>query len=247
MDTEGKAVAKWDEELAKHAKAEAAKERPQLARISLRGGVMTYMDQKVKDNKLPVVVIATMVENAYYKGKFNPNKPEAPDCFAFSEDGEDMVPHEKSFDQQSRTCDTCPQNQWGSDANSPSGKGKACKQKRKLLVMPASALNEDVTKAELAIIDIPVMSVKNWSNYVNAVASQHERPSWGVATEISVHADPKAQFIVKFNYLFDVGTEHLQGIYDRAQQTRELLAIPYEKTAEGLSPTTEAMQTGKKY
>lgn len=242
-------VTKWDEELAKHAKVAAAIETPQTARISIRGGVMTYMDQRIADNKMAVIILATVVEHAWYSKRFDPLKPDAPDCFAFSEDGEDMAPHEKSFKKQSEACSDCALFQWGSDSNSPSGKGKACKQKRKLLVMPASVLNAagGVKSAELALLDVPVTSVKRWANYVNMVASTEQRPPWGVVSEIKVGPDPRTQLRVDFTHLFNIGDEHLADIVSRLNVAKDILFTPYEKTAEGLSPATAAMQTGRKY
>ena len=140
--SESKEIANWDEEMAKFAKASASLERPQLARISTRGGVLTYLEQKMAGNKMEVIVLSAIVEQAWYPGKFDPNNPTAPDCFAFSETGEEMTPHEKAYKPQAVTCDRCPQNEWGSDKNSPSGRGKACKRKRRILLMPGTAATD---------------------------------------------------------------------------------------------------------
>lgn len=244
----GKEVTTWSEELAKHAKAAAANERPQVSRVSLRGGVMTLMDQKIPGNAMDCIVLASMMEQAYYPNRFDPNKPDAPDCFAFSETGEDMAPHAQAFKPQHETCLGCPKNEWGSDANSPSGKGKACKQKRKLLLMPADAIKHGSIKTcELAVLDVPVTSVKNWSNYVNALAATEGRPPWAMVTNIKLESDPKTQIKVTFKAGFAIGDDHLQELMDRANTTKEILAIPYDKTEQGLSKETAAMQTGRKY
>lgn len=243
--SESKAVTNWEEELAKYAKAEGESERPQLSRISLRGGVMKYMDQVIKGS-LNVVVIANIVEHSYYKGRFDPNKPEAPDCFAFSETGEEMVPHEKSFAKQNDHCDGCPQFEWGSDTNSPSGKGKACKEKRKLLLLPATSI-EDIKSAELAIMDLPVMSVKNWSVYVAGLTAGEGIPSFAAITEIWVDPDPTAQFKVRFKFAGRVSENYLGDIMAKIAASKSSLFVPYEKTSEGLAPRTEKIQTGKKY
>jgi hypothetical protein len=245
---ESKSVVTWQEELAKHAKAAAANERPQVSRVSLRGGTMTLMDQRIPNNELMCVILASMMEHAYYPNRFDPMKPDAPDCFAFSETGIDMVPHEKAFKKQNETCLGCPQNEWGSDKNSPSGKGKACKQKRKLLLMPSSALeNGSIKTCELAVLDVPVTSVKFWSNYVNALATTEGRPAWAMVTNIKLEPDPRTQIKLSFRPAFPIGDEHLQELLDRATSSKDILEIPYEKTAEGLAPQTTAMQTGRKY
>lgn len=246
MSTE---VTKWDEELAKFAQEAASVERPTVANISLRGGVMTYMDQKIPGNKLPCIIIASVMENRYFSKKFDPNKPDAPDCFAFSDTGEDMVPHELVFDRQHETCTGCPQMEWGSAVNSPSGRGKACKETRKIAVLPSSVLKEPgkIDQAEMAMISIPVMSVKNWSNYVNNLSTTLQRPSWAVVTEVSVEPDPKSQFKVLFKYLEPIGDDFLSALSRRRIGAHAALTVPYEKTAEGLSPTTEKLVKNKKY
>jgi hypothetical protein len=246
--SEEKAVVRWDEELAKHAKAAAATERPSVSRISLKGGVMTLLDQRIPNNELTCVVLAAVMEHAYYPNRYDPNNIEAPDCFAFSETGDDMVPHEKAYKKQNETCIGCPQYEWGSDKNSPSGKGKACKQKRKLLIMPADALkNNSIKTAELAVLDIPVTSVRNWATYVNLLSATEARPSWAMVSKIKLEADPRTQIRVSFQPAFPIPEEFLGEIMARAQTSKTVLMVPYEKTEAGLSKKTEAMQSGKKY
>jgi hypothetical protein len=52
---------------------------------------------------------------------------------------------------------------------------------------------------------------------------------------------------LSFRPAFPIGDEHLQELLDRATSSKDILEIPYEKTAEGLAPQTTAMQTGRKY
>lgn len=230
---------KWDEELKKHAVAAAQTERPALASISIRGGVMTYESQRMPDNKLSAIVVAALKERRYYANRFDPNKPEAPDCFSFLDDGQEeelMEHHADSFKpQHDGPCIACPQNQWGSNPNSPSGRGKNCSLTRKLALMPQMGSGK-----EMALISIPVMSVKNWSNYVNEVAATVARPPWAVITEISVHPNPRSQFEVKFKLVGLVADDKLGMISDKLGLANEILTTPYDKqnppeTAGGIS------------
>lgn len=229
----------WEEKLKSHAVAAAQTERPALASISIRGGVMTYESQRLPDNKLNVVVVSALKERRYYMNRFDPNKPEAPDCFAFLPDAAEeelMQHHEQSFKpQHDGACVGCPQNQWGSNPNSPSGRGKNCSLTRKLALMPQMGSGK-----EMALISIPVMSVKNWSNYVNEVAATVARPPWAVITEISVHPNPRSQFEVKFKCVGLVADDKLQMIMDKLGLAQEILTTPYDKsnppeTAGGIS------------
>ena len=213
----------WEEELAKDAQKIAAAERPALGAISLRGGIMTYEKQPIPGNKLSVIIVASMMERRWYKDRFDPNKAASPHCFAFHDgtDGVPWMPHAKSALKQSEDCALCPMNSWGSDPGG--GKGKACKEVRKLCVMPQTG-----TGKEMALISIPVMSVKNWSNYVNGVASGARRPPWGVVTEISVHPNARSQFTVKFDLVELVPEDKLGFIYGKIPLATEILIEPYD-------------------
>lgn len=244
-------VTNWQEKLAADAKQIAAQERPAASRISLKGGIMTYMNQPVRGNSLEVIILGGIVEHAYYPGRYDPNKIEAPDCFAFGtgEEGEDMAPHEKSYKPQATTCAECPLFQWGSDANSPSKKGKACKERRKLVFMPADAIKEgsNIAKAELATVDTPVTSVAVWKNYVNYLSNTEARPPWAVVTKLSLVPDPRTQIKLVFEHLFNIGDSSLGALHSRIPAAVELLQVPYEKTEAGLSAKTEAQMSGRKY
>lgn len=220
-------VIRWEDKLAQEAKAVAALERPALSQISTRAGQLVYQGQPIPGNKLPCIVIASAFENRYYASKFDPNKREAPKCFALSVTSEDMVPHEVVLEKQSETCATCPMFKWGSDPNG--GKGKACKQVRRLALIPAAAAVDGTIKtAEMALISIPVTSAKNWANYVNSCAAEYARPPWAVITEISTSPDAKTQFQIKFATKTLVGDEFLSAVQSRVESAQQVLLTPYD-------------------
>lgn len=237
----------WEDELAKSAKEVAALERPALGQISLRSGVMTYQGQQVPGNKLPAVIIASVFENRYYEGRFDPTKRESPQCFSLSVDGQNMQAHEKSPKPQSTTgCANCPRFQWGSDPNG--GKGKACKSVRRLALLPANAVVEGtVASAELALLTIPVTSGKNWANYVTQVAMQNQRPPWAMLTEVSVAPNPKTQFEVKFKPMGQVKEDSLGDMRNRIEGAQQVLMTPYEPagTIDGTYPGEEPKKDRK--
>lgn len=220
---------RWDEKLAESAKEVASLERPALSQISLRAGQMTYQKQPVPGNKLLVVIVASCFENKLFKVKFDPNKYEAPSCYALSLKGENMSPHEDAKEKESETCDTCEQNKWGSAGNG--SKGKACKQVRRLALIPAAALKDgNVATAELAVMSIPVTSARNWANYVNTIAAEHQRPPWGLLTEIRTEPDAKTQFQVKFETKGLVTDDYLPQIFKRIGPAENILLTPYDES-----------------
>jgi hypothetical protein len=218
----GKEMTNWEKEMGEAAVKAAQAERPALAAISLRGGVMTYEKVAIPGNKLQCIIVASIMQRQYYDKPFDPNKPASPICFAFhdGEDGVPWVPHEKAHEKQAEACALCPMSEWGSDPKG--GKGKACKEIRKLAIIPG------VASKEMALISIPVMSVKNWSNYVNGVAAQARRPPWGVVTEISVHPDARSQFVVKFDLVDLLPESQLGSVHGKLGLALEVLNTPYD-------------------
>lgn len=236
---------KWEERLAADAKELASRERPNIAQISLRSGIMQYQGQMVPGNRLECVIVASAFQNRYYGDKpFDPNNMSNPICYALSLTGEEMSPHEDSPEKQADFCETCPQSKWGSDPR-PNSRGKACKSVRRLAIIPAAALKDgNIKKAEMAMLTIPVTSARNWANYVNQLSADYQRPPWGMLTEVSVIPDPKTQFQVRFNALGIVQSdEALAEIFNRVQASADVLLTPYDNS--GNSEVEEKKDDGK--
>lgn len=222
--------------LAAAAKDIAAKERPSVSRIGLRAGVITYGGNPVKGNALSVIVLAAGHKNAYYDKPFDPNNLQNPACFALSITGEDMQAHENvpedNVPGESRSCKDCPLHQWGSDPRG--GRGKACKETRRVVLMPADAAEsaEAAAKAELALVDIPVTSGKNYSNFVNALAASASVPPWAAITTLSTQPDAKTQFKVVFTPTSTIADPLvLEAVYNRMEEAERLLLLPYDEVS----------------
>lgn len=94
-------------------------------------------------------------DKKWYATAYNPDSAEAPDCM--SEDGIRPTPGCKL--QQSETCATCPQNQFGSgvDAQGNPGKGKDCSDRKRLAVFAAGKAFR---------LDIMPSALKGWGEYI---------------------------------------------------------------------------------
>lgn len=240
----------FEEEMAKEAEDAAAKERPASGMISLRGGVMTYQEQPIKDNTFLAVILDSVHENRFYTERFDPENPSSPVCFALSGTGDSMAPHELSVEKQHETCEGCPRLEWGSALNG--SRGKACGEVRRLAVIPVSALEsaEAVKTSELAVLKVPVTSVKNWANYVNNVRNMHRRPPYGMVTEIKLVPDAKTQFKLLFSAKGLVDSDELLGaIRERRASVQNVLMVPYEQQAEAEEETSKPQKKAgrKKY
>lgn len=234
-------------QLADAAKAAAATERPAVGRIGLQSGQMTYAGTPVTGNKIEAVLLLAAYRNVYYAGRFDRNNIKPPNCFALAMHDKGMAPHPNVLEPASDACATCDFDAWGSDPNG--GRGKACKQSRRVVLLPASALSspDDVKKAELAVLDIPVTSVKNYSNYVNILAASASVPPYAAVTEISVVPDAKTQFKVNFTPLRVVPSiELLDAIKSRFEMAEKIALTPYEETASADSNDPEHEATPAK-
>ena len=244
----------WREMLAQQAKEAAAKERPSVSKISLRAGVIKYGDQPVKGNILPAIVLLAAHRNTYYDKPFDPNNLANPVCFALSISGDDMEAHANVPDENvpanslekpratPRSCDGCAFNDWGSDPKG--GRGKACKETRRLIILPADAADsvENAKNAEMAIIDIPVTSGKNYSNFVNGLAAGAQVPPWAAITDISTQPDAKSQFKVTFTPKQVIADDAvLEALHARFEEAERVALIPYDEVG---STNAGKMQEG---
>lgn len=225
------AVAKWDEALAARAKiakkAEASVSTGEW--ISLKSGQLSYNGNIVPGNKMDVVVLASRLENQFYEGDYDASTPQAPSCYAFGTDEDTMVPHEKVETKQADGCAGCPMNEWGS---AEKGRGKACKNVRRLAMIPADVLDggEDAIKdAAQAFMKVPVTSVKAWAGYVNQLVALN-RPPLAFVTEISVVPDPVSQFKVSFRAKESIEDGTTIGtLLDKADKSEATIEFPYQQ------------------
>lgn len=223
------ATSDWREEMAKYAaKTVKMEESTQTGnRISTKGGRLTYHDTPLKNNEMNVIILAALLENVYYPGDFDPENPASPTCFAFSEDGEDMAPHEKSHDPQCETCEKCEQNQWGS---SDRGKGKKCKNTRRLAVIPMEDLSLDaINSAEIATLGLPVTSVRGYAAYAKDLALAAGRPPFAWRTRIWCEPDAKTQYRVCFQVIdkTPIADKFMDAIIRRVKEAEKVLDQPY--------------------
>lgn len=202
-------------------------EKPSSNWVSFKGGQLTINEMRMKDDKAPVVIVHSLFENQLYKNRYDPNNPESPICYAFGETDEDLRPHADSAEPQAESCSVCPKNEWKSDPGG--GKGKACKNVRRLAFMSAADLDK-VGKAEIVLAKLPVTSVKNWSTYANQIANVLKIPPIAVVTEISVVPDAKTQFQVNFELLDKItDNETIGALLQRRRDTTSLIYQPYDK------------------
>src|SRR5687767_3252451 len=217
----------WEEQLAQDAKDIAATEDVTGRFISCRGAAFHYHGTKL-ENPLQVIVLDHILENAYYEGDFDPDQPASPVCFALDRDVKDMKPHDLSVKKQHPTCAGCPRNEFGTAER---GKGKACKNVRRLAIMLPGQLDNAAT-ADIAYLKPPVTSVKEWSKYVNGLSSAMNRPPYSMVTEITNSSDPKTQFKLTFKAAGTIDMEkYFTSVINKRKEVMQTIMFPYQPQA----------------
>lgn len=233
------ALANYDEKLAELMREEVEVEKAVSVGgkfISTKGGTLSFDGNPMKDNEMFVIIVDHIFENAYYEGRFNPESPQPPTCFAFGRSEKELIPHVNVVEAEQNPCDTCagcPMNEWGSD-----GRGKACKNVRRLALIPAGIVNNKTDElelydtghfesAEVAYLKLPVTSTKGFSSYIKQVAQAYSKPVLGVITRIYCEPDPKTQYKVHFEAVDEVPVELLGTLMQRRSAVVEEIDFPY--------------------
>jgi hypothetical protein len=192
---------------------------------------MMYQGQAIPGNNLSCIILSSAVENRYDTKPFDPNNIQPPDCFALSTSGEEMVPSDKASNRQAERCDLCEMGKWQSNPKRPGKNHKPCKERRRLALLPADCIKSgNIKTAELAVITIPVTSVKYWGTFVNALVAEYTRPPWGMIANISARPHPVNQFEVNFKAIDRIPDELLGEVHARIPGANDILLTPYDSS-----------------
>ncbi len=239
----GTAMVRWDEELAKAAQEQASSERAAGNFFSVRGGQLSYQGKPIKGGSMTVVVVDYVLENHWFsESEFDPDNPQSPTCFAFGRKDEDMAPHAEVTAAQSESCAKCPKNVFGS---ADKGRGKACKNIRRLALIPSDALDGGIEDAEIGFLRLPVTSCKGWGEYVTKLRDVVKRPTWAVVTRIDVQPHKQNQVEVTFTLEEKVGNEHLQALKEKCEATAKIIELPYAKNVAREKPAARGRSVPK--
>lgn len=225
------AVATYEDRLASMAQEATTQEESVSSGsfLSVRSGQMTYQGNPIKGNELDIIILDSILENCYYEGRYDPDNPAPPVCYAFGRDEDDLKPHEKSSAPQHETCKGCPNNEFGS---ADTGKGKACKNTRRLALIPGDDLDpEKIMNAEIAYMKLPVTSVKGWASYVRSLSTLEKKPPLAFVTTVSVVPDAKTQFKVVFAKAGNLEADSIAASLDRHDEVKSLIDFPYPETS----------------
>lgn len=255
--SEPKGIINWADELAKEADVAAGMESTSGGGgwFSLRSGMLSLGDAAMPNNEMAVVILDSMLENVFYDGAYNPDAISPPKCFAYGRDEATMAPHAVVFaagQEENDKCSTCQRNEWGSAER---GKGKACANRRRLSLIAAGDLSgskrfepyatDHFETSPVALLKLPVTSVKLFANYVRQVTGVIRRPPFGVITLVKVVPDPKTQFKVVCSLIDNVPDHLLPVIMRRREESRPLLEAPMPLTFDNDDEPAQPAPRGK--
>lgn len=251
----------WEKRMAEAAERQKQTEKPMAGflQITTGSGILSVDGNEVKDNFLDLIVLCSAYENAFYGGEaYDANNPKPPVCYAFGDiDADDpeegMAPGMYAgkavgevADKQADTCADCENNVMGS---SDTGKGKACKNIRRLAVITADSIEseEKLNTAEVRLVKVPVTSVKNWSTYVrNVLTDELNRPYWAVVTRLALVRDKKTQFKMTFEFQenIDFDDKTFAALEKQIDKVKKIITAPYPTPDDGEAPAKPMKPSG---
>jgi hypothetical protein len=151
--------------------------------ISVKGKQFTLPDGSVNPGPMNAVILDWVTLNMYYSGAYNANQPEGPKCFALGRKLAELSPPEDVPTRQNDTCSGCAMNEWESAPGG--GKGKACKNTRRLLVVGSTDIGEGT---QPYILPVSPTGLSHFDKYVTSLVDRGLNPI-EVVTEISFDAN----------------------------------------------------------
>jgi hypothetical protein len=129
-------------------------------------------------NSIEVVIVKSspILGKTYYIDGWKPDSRDKPDCF--SNDG--LKPEASSPHLQNDYCKTCKHNQFGTG---PNGRGKACADSKRLVVVPVDDLRNEAYGGPM-LLRVPAASLQNMAAYGDKLKQLGYVP-FGVATRVS--------------------------------------------------------------
>lgn len=232
----------WEEELAAQAREEVAKEVLGTPRISHKGGILRIDGKPVEGNKLRCAIIDYAFSKAYYAGDYDDATPQTPVCYAFGREEKGMVPHDQSPDKQHADCAGCEWNRFGTAER---GKGKRCKDERRVMCIVEVDDEESIAQAEVRQFNIPPGSLKNWGKYLNQIkevtASGNVR---AVLTEVSTEPHGGA-YALTFKAIERLSKEQVMAVMGKKASVEAGLFAPYPTIEQEEQPKPKSGKKAK--
>ena len=167
-------------------------------------------------NQLDVRVLATISERAWYSKEFDADAIQVPDCYAL----DSPEPHDQAKNAQAATCAECQYNKWGSATR---GKGKACRESARVIVIPA---NVPLASAQMYTAKVPVTSLSTVTSFASR-CGQANKLMGEFVTKLSVTEDKKSFFKVHLTPVEVTADMDMAALLKAQNAAYELAMTPY--------------------
>lgn len=167
-------------------------------------------------NQLDVRVLAALSERAWYSKDFDADAVQVPDCYALDDD----VPHDQAKNPQADSCAECAHNKWGSATR---GKGKACRESARVIVIPA---NVPLASAQMYTAKVPVTSLSTVTSFTSR-CGQANKLMGEFVTKLSVTEDKKTFFKVHLVPVEVTADMDMAALLKAQNAAYELAMTPY--------------------
>jgi hypothetical protein len=138
--------------------------------VGVKGKVFTLPNGSSDPGPLTCVILDWITANTWFEGIYNPKNIQPPACYALSAKPAEAAPSKNAPNPQSDSCIGCSKNEWGSDPQG--GKGKACKNTRKLLIVPAGS----PPGTQGWVISVSPTGLKHFDKYVASLGTADVHP-----------------------------------------------------------------------
>lgn len=173
------------------------------------------VDKEAKE--LRAIVVDWAAFNQFYEGKFDPKNIKPPVCASLGIVLKELKPLENAPKPQHAECETCPNNQWGSDG----GKGRACKNQRLLAILPP----DDPENGPLALLKVSPTGIKHFDKYVNTIANSTLPVPHPIAFITRIYFDENSDY-ASLRFEQDGMNEQLEISARRRKEARTRLLTP---------------------
>lgn len=162
-----------------------------------------------------VIVEFTSV-HAFYERPYDPKAIVPPGCFAVGTNPKDLTPVAESPNKQAETCQICPMNEFGS-----AGAGKACKNGRRLALLPTNDDGTDVDhEGDILVLDVSPTAIKGFDSYVQQLSRLHQLPP--VAFITTIQCDPNTDY-AKLMFSDPQPVTSLGEVMGRQDEARDMI------------------------
>lgn len=170
----------------------------------------------ISENQLNVRVLSVISERAWYSKEFDADAVQVPDCYSLN----DTVPHDDAANPQADHCGDCPHNKWGSATR---GKGKACRESARVIVIPA---NVPPQSAQMYTAKVPITSLSTVTSFTSRCA-QANKLMGEFVTKLSCVEDKKSFFKVHLTPVEVTADIDMAALLKAQNAAYDLAMTPY--------------------